>query len=294
MKIRVLFFSGLLLYVPTVVYGACSVANLTRCLDSVCAINIGANPAARCQYCGSSNAGEPTKSTGMKTISAGSSAKYTISDKELKDAPSDPGQRYIWGTKLCLEKVAGCTTDDVSDNYDSLIEQSCKAAGISAEMASLSKKTNKAKTQKVCTDEINACVIDIKRCTANYKNCESDESFDKYFSECSILSNGCESFLSEIRSSLTSERNTTIANAGKILQNIITAYQEARENRLKSAQSSCKGDVAKAACIARVCNNNMRNKCEVIIENGKNVNEYEQTVAGELCDFYKIACERLK
>ena len=90
MKVRDLIFFNVLLMAPTLVYGACSVANLTRCLDSVCAINIGANPAARCQYCGSSNAGEPTKSAGMKSISAGASAKYVISDKELKSAPTEP------------------------------------------------------------------------------------------------------------------------------------------------------------------------------------------------------------
>ena len=129
MKIRDFIFFGSLFTMPTFVYGACSVANLTRCLDSVCAINVGANPAARCQYCGSASAGEPSKSTTMKSISAGAFAKYTISDKELKKAPSDPGERYVWGTKLCLQKVSGCTPDDVTDNYDSLVEQSCKAAG---------------------------------------------------------------------------------------------------------------------------------------------------------------------
>ena len=83
MKIRDFVFLSLLFTSPSFVYGACSVANLTRCLDSACAINIGANPAARCQYCGSESAGEPEKSTAMKSISAGASAKYNISDKEL-------------------------------------------------------------------------------------------------------------------------------------------------------------------------------------------------------------------
>ena len=90
------------MFAPGFVYGAgCSTANLIRCLDSACAINIGANPAARCQYCGSSSAGEPEKSMAMKSVSAGSAAKYTISDKELKKAPDDPGERYVWATKKC-------------------------------------------------------------------------------------------------------------------------------------------------------------------------------------------------
>lgn len=287
MKYHSLFFSMMLLFAPTFVYGACSSANLSRCLDSVCAINIGANPAARCQYCGSASAGEPTKSTAMKTVSAGASAKYTISDKELKKAPTDPGERYVWGTKLCLEKVVGCTTDDVEETYDPLIEQSCTAAGISAEMANLSKKVNAAKTQTSCSTDISACVIDAKRCNADYRKCESDSDFDKYFSECSVAATGCDSFLSDIRSNLDSTRKTTFANADKILKNIVAAYKDAREQKLASAQSSCKNDKAKNDCIARVCNGNMRNKCGVGFE-------YEKTVATELCKFYDTACARLK
>ena len=100
MKYRLLFLSVNLLFAPTLVFGACSVANLTRCLDSVCAINIGANPAARCQYCGTNSAGEPAKSGTMKSISAGTSSKYIISDKELKNAPTvlEPN-RDMWANK---------------------------------------------------------------------------------------------------------------------------------------------------------------------------------------------------
>ena len=79
---------------------------------------------------------------------------YNISDKELKKAPADPAERYAWAAQLCLQKVSGCTTDDVADNYDSLIEQSCKAAGISAQMASLSEKAAKARTKTSCASEI--------------------------------------------------------------------------------------------------------------------------------------------
>lgn len=287
MKKRTILFSIYLLFVPTLVFGACSVANLTRCLDSVCAINIGANPAARCQYCGSSSAGEPTKSTAMKSVSAGASTKYTISDKELKKAPKDAGQRYVWGTKLCLEKLPDCTPDDVTDNYDSLIEQSCKAAGISAEMTNLAKKANIQKTQNSCSEEISTCVVDAKRCGANYKKCESDADFDKYISECAVASNGCESFLADIRKTLTSSRKSAIASAENLLKSIINAYQKAREQKLTETQKSCKNGKAKQDCIDRVCKNNMRNKCAIGFE-------YEKNVAGELCKFYDIACERLK
>lgn len=285
MKIRVLLFSGVVLAVPSFSYAACSVANLTRCLDSVCAINIGANPAARCQYCGTSSAGEPVKSNSMKTVSAGTSSKYTISDKELKKAPTDAGERYVWGTKLCLEKLPECSTEDVSENYDSLIEQSCTAAGISAEMANLASKSNKTKNQNTCNQEMEVCIVDSARCTADYRNCKSESDFDKYFSECSITSQGCDSFLSDIRDNLTSARDKAIANADKILKNIVMYYQNAREQRLQSTQTACKNNQAKQDCVQRVCKNNMRNKCQ---------EKKESNIANELCKFYDIACERLK
>lgn len=300
MKIRDLIFFNALLMFPTFVYGACSVANLTRCLDSVCAINIGANPAARCQYCGSASAGEP-KATAMKSISAGASARYTISDKELKKAPKDPGERYIWGTQLCLEKVSGCTPDDVTDNYDELIEQSCTAAGISADFKYLVKKINTKKTQNVCSDEITTCVVDAKHCGADYRKCGTDSDFDKYFSECSISSNGCDEFLASIRTDLNSSRKTMIANAAKLLKGIVESYQNARKQKLASAQESCKNGRAKAECVAAVCANSMRYKCnekaltDVTINNDiRESIRNENVIAGELCKFYDIACERLK
>ena len=287
MKYNLLFFSAVFLFAPTFVYGACSKQNITRCLDSVCAINIGANPAARCQYCGSASAGEPVKSNAMKTVSAGASAKYNISDKELKKAPTDPGERYVWGTKLCLEKVSGCTPDDVSEIYDSLIEQSCKAAGISAEFANLAKKATTTKTQSTCSNEINACMVDAKHCNGDYKKCESDADFDRNFSDCSIASTGCDTFLADIRQSLITSRKSVFANANKILQNIINAYKTAREQKLANAQNSCKNNKAAKDCITRVCKNNMRNKCETGFD-------YEKTIAEDLCKFYDTACERLK
>ncbi len=287
MKPRLLFFLVSILFVPNTMFGACSVANLTRCLDSACAINIGANPAARCQYCGVSSAGEPSKSTAMKSISAGASAKYNISDKELKKAPKDPGERYVWATEQCLKKVSGCTPDDVTDNYDKLIEQSCTAAGISAQMASLSKKVNTAKTKTSCSNEISACIISDKHCLADYTKCKTDSEFDKMFSDCSIASVGCDSFLADIRSSLITTRDTTIKNADRILQMIVSAYQNARSERLALAQQSCKDDSEKQSCISRVCNHNMRYKCD-------ESHEYEITLANELCKFYDIACTRLK
>lgn len=287
MKNRALFLVLGLAFVPTFSFGACSVANLTRCLDSACAINIGSNPAARCQYCGSSAAGKPSNASAMKNISAGSVTKYVLSDKELKKAPSDPGERYVWATKQCLGKIKDCTPDDVSDNYDSLIEKSCTAAGIAAEMTRLTDEAKIEKTQTSCSTEINSCLINEKRCMADYRNCEKDADFDKFFSECSVAANGCDAHLKKIRSTLIASRDNAIKNADTVLKNIVTAYQNARKQKLESTRKSCKDDSLKKKCIAMVCNTNMRHKCEIGYE-------YEEALANQLCKFYDIACERLK
>lgn len=285
MKYRLLFLTVNLFFAPTFVFGACSVSNLTRCLDSVCAINVGSNPAARCQYCGTESAGTPTKSNAMKGVSVGVSSKYNISDKELSTAPSAPGQRYAWGTRLCLEKLPDCDTDDVTKNYDKLIEQSCRAAGISAEMANLAKKVNTTKTQTICASEIESCVVDEKHCTANYKNCKSDSDFNNYFSQCAVVSTGCESFLTNIKNTLASFRKNSFANTEKLLNNIVSAYQSNRTQRLNVAQTGCKNSKAKNDCVKRVCENNMRKKC---------ADTNEKSAAETLCKFYDTACENLK
>ncbi len=276
-----------LLFVPGFAFGACSVANLTRCLDSVCAINIGANAAARCQYCGSSSAGEPKTAGVMKSVSAGSAAKYTISDKELKKAPKDPGQRYVWATEQCLKKLKDCTGEDVSDNYDSLIEQSCKAAGIASDMAKLSKEVNKGKSQSACSSEITNCVIAEMRCLTDYRNCESDTDFDKYFSECSVDAKGCDSYLATIRSTLLSARDAAIKSADSALQSLVASYQDKRKIKLAETQSACKDNSAKRKCVSAVCESNMRNKCSDGFE-------YETSLAEQLCKYYDTACSRLK
>ena len=287
MKYTKLFLMVGLLCAPAVAFGACSVNNLTRCLDSVCAINIGANAAARCQYCGSASAGEPTTAGVMKNVTAGSAAKYSISEKELKKAPKDPGQRYVWATEQCLKKVKECTSEDVSDNYDSLIEQSCKAAGIAADMASLAKKATKGKTKSACSNEISACIINDKRCLGDYRNCESDSDFDKYFSECTVAAGGCDEYLADIRSTLTTERDNAIKAADTMLQSIVKAYQDARTAKLAKANGGCKDGSAKRECVEDVCATNMRNHCD-------DKHAYEKMLAEQLCKFYDTACDRLK
>ena len=122
---------------------------------------------------------------------------------------------------------------------------------------------------------------------ADYRNCEKDADFDKFFSECSVAANGCDAHLKKVRTTMMASRDNAIKNADTVLKNIVTAYQNARKQKLDSTRKSCKDDSLKKKCIAMVCSTNMRHKCELGYE-------YEETLANQLCKFYDVACERLK
>lgn len=301
MKHLTCIFSLILFSVSANAATTCSRANLTRCLDSVCAINMSTNPSARCQYCGTSNAGTPPVIKGLRNVSVGSSAKYNISDKELKKAPSDPAQRYIWATKQCIAKVSGCTTDDVSETYDKLIEQSCTAAGISSKMSELQSELKKEKTSDQCETAITSCIITDQRCTSDWRACESDSDFDKYFAECSIIddASGCDNHISDIKNTLTAARDSAIKNADKLLAQIVSGYQNARTKKLSDIENGCKNDKIFEQCVNTICQNNMPYKCGTASnmdypdEIESQIKNFETIAAQDLCKFYKTACETL-
>lgn len=283
MNIKILFLApALLLGFDAYAAAACSRANLTRCLDSVCAIGMSSNPSARCQYCGSSGAGAPPKNA-MRSVSVGTSAKYNISDKDLKKAPSDPGERYKWATQQCIKKIAGCTTDDVSEAYDELIEQSCTAAGISAKLEETINTIAEEKTESACDAEIRSCLIADNHCTADYRNCAEDADFNKFFAACGVDASGCDEYISAIRTTLIAARDTAIKNADSILEQIIAAHQSARESKIKNIKSGCTNNSARDACVKTVCERNMPNKCD-------DGYDTEKSVALQLCKFYDTAC----
>ncbi len=267
---------------PVAHAASCSRANLTRCLDSVCAINVSSNPAARCQYCGTASAGTPPKSA-MQSLSLGASAKYNISDKELKKAPADPGERYAWATKQCIQKVAGCTADDVSETYDKMIEQSCKAAGISAQMSALATTATKTKGKTACTNEIQSCLITETKCGPDYSACESDADFNKFFAACGVDASGCDEHISDIRSEMLIARNNAIENTDTLLANIVASYQAARDQQLATARANCTDNAGREKCIETVCQKNMNNKCATGFAG-------ERAMATQLCKFYDLAC----
>lgn len=288
MKKKALFFVLGLYFMPAIsVAATCSQANLTRCLDSACAINVSSNPAARCQYCGTSSAGTPSNSNAMRSLTLGQSTKYILTEDELEDAPTDPGKRYAWATAECIKKIEGCTADDVSDVYDSLIEQSCKAAGISAKMTELRAAAAKPVSATTCSTDIRACMIDTKKCGPDFSSCETDAEFNNFFAACSVEATGCDDYISSIRDTLISDRDTAIANADKLLSNIVTAYQTARDKKLSDAKAACTDNTARETCIKSVCERSMPNKCAVGYES-------EKSAATQLCKFYDLACDLLK
>lgn len=221
----------------------------------------------------------------MKAISAGASAKYNISDKDLKNAPSDPGERYVWATKQCIAKVTGCTPDDVTDTYDKLIEQSCTAAGVSAKMAKLQEKAKKTRTKSDCESEITACLIEDKACSSDYRKCEADASFNNFFSACGAQAAGCDNFISEIRDELIAARDSAIKNADSILAKIVASYQNTRENKLTETLNGCQDNKKFDTCVETVCQNNMPDKCN---------SQTEKISAALLCKFHKTACATLE
>lgn len=279
------FFIAGLIVLPNIAGAApCSRINLTKCLDSACAINLSSNPGARCQYCGTSDAGAPA--SGLKSISAGASSKNTISAKDLKSAPTDPGERYVWATKKCLTIVQNCTADDVSETYDPLIEKSCTAAGISSDMSRLSKKaTTNKKTATTCTDEISVCLTATDKCNGDFSKCADDAMFDNFFATCATKATGCTSFVANIRTELNTTRKSAISGASKNIENIVAAHQAAREKQSATIKSNCKSNSDFNACVKTVCMNNTANNC---------ANANEKSIANSLCEFHKTACAKVK
>ena len=283
---KIAFLATCFILAPGFVHAACSRANLTQCLDSACAINISTNPAARCQYCGTASAGTPSN-TGIKSVSVGTSTKYVISDKDLKSAPTDPGQRYVWATNQCIQRVTGCTADDVSDIYDKLIEQSCTAAGISAQMSTLTAQIAKSKSKTTCSGEITNCVQLDKNCGIDFSACNSDTEFTRVFSACATESAGCDAYTSEIRTELLTARTNLNNNAAKILESTVKSYQDSRDEKINAARKICENNSGREKCIAMMCEQRMPNKCAAEFSD-------EKSMAANLCKFYDTACATIK
>ena len=277
------FFGCVVVFGANAAVSKCSKSNLNRCLDSACAINIGVNPAARCQYCGTSSAGTPPTQKGITNITAGQSTKYALTEKELKVAPTDPGRRYIWATTECIKKLPDCTTDDVSASYDKLIEQSCKAAGVSMQTTKAVADLNAKPTKPKCSEAFSACLA--KKCGTSFETCEQDADFDRFIAECATDTTGCDEYIAEFRKSSTEERKKIYATREQVLKNLVNEYQNNRKTRMETARNSCNKNGAKKSCTDTVCNMYMVGKC---------AESTEKAMADQLCKFYETACTVLK
>lgn len=287
MKLSNLIFTGLLGCM--VAFGAnaanqkCSKVNLTRCLDSACAINIGVNPNARCQYCGTSSAGTPPTTKGLTNVTAGQSTRYALTEKDLRVAPADPGKRYIWATTECIKKLPDCTPDDASATYDRLIEQSCKAAGISIQISNTLDNINAKPGRAKCNETLNSCIN--KKCGAGFDTCTVDADFDRFIAECATDATGCDEYFADFRKSVTTERKNAYTKRENAVQTLVDNYKNLRENKLTNARNACNNKTASASCVNTVCANNMPGKCE---------GDTEKSMATQLCKFYDVACTVLK
>ena len=266
----------------------CRISDLQKCLDSVCAQN--ADPSERCYACGTSAAVRPTSSAPvMQSLALGTSSKNTLSASELKNAPVDPGERYQWATSECLKKLKDCTAENVTNNYDKLIEQSCKVALGDAEYAASMKKSSVKKTSNQCNSEISRCLLGSARCDSNMLKCQVDAEFDRNFSACMAEVSGCDEFLQDLRSTMLNSRNRMISEKDSRITDLIKLKQLEREEKMASARRLCTSG-GKADCILEICGNMPIG----LDEDGKCSNQNERQWATSLCKFVDIACDRLK
>ena len=259
----------------------CSKTNLTRCMDSACAINIGVNPAARCQYCGTSNAGKPPTQKGLTNVTAGQSTKYALTSKDLTNAPSDPEKRYNWAANECIKKLPDCTADDVSDAYDKLIEQSCKAAGATIQIQKVSASMGKAPSRKTCETNLRTCTT--KKCGSNYESCQTDTDIDRIISECMLETPGCDAYIADLRRSIQDARDSADAIAEDALRAVVEKRQKERAAKLDAPSRDCNGKAAQKTCISQICAG-LDGKC------GGTDARAETAIATELCKYHETAC----
>ena len=137
-----------------------------------------------------------------------------------------------------------------------------------------------------CQSTIRACMVAANRCGADFSACADDASFNNFFSACSVTASGCDDYIADIRVAMTDARDTAIANADALIENIIAGYQNAREQKLNTALATCTDNAGRTSCIETVCERNMPNKC------GEGYAS-ERVNAELLCEFYDLACELL-
>jgi hypothetical protein len=289
--------SVIVLFRPFGVMAAtCKVSDLQKCLDSVCALNIDLDAGDRCYSCGTSAAKRPEvkkyalgDNPVMQSLSVGKSSKNTLSDKELKNAPTDPGEKYQWATDQCINKIPNCTAEDVTNIYDKFIQQSCKVAMGDAAYAAALKTASIKKTSETCNSEFNICLLNDSKCGSDMLKCEEDSEFNRNFSACITEVSGCDDFASNMRDQMIASRNSMVEKKESRLSDLVKLHQMERENKFNSAKRLCDAG-GMDGCILEMCGN-MPNGLD---EDGQCSDPDERMQSQSLCKFVSIACDKLK
>ena len=294
-KIGFIWLFCALLAVPLAPAAAakCKVSDLQACLDSACDGDMDAG--ARCYLCGTSAAKRPEAvkyalgdTPEMQALSVGKSSKNTLSDKDLKSAPKDPGERYQWATRECLKKLKDCDAEDVSGNYDKLIDQACKVALGESEYGAAMKKAAVKKTSEQCDSDLSLCLLSADKCDGNMLKCETDDDFNRNFSACMVDATGCGDFTTTLRDKMKKSRDDMVAKKDGNIDNLVELKQMERRGKLESANNMCK--TGKDACIAEMC---------AVFPNGLDAkglcaDAEEKILATNACKYVDLACDKLK
>ncbi|MDR0449513.1 MAG: hypothetical protein LBG89_03605 [Rickettsiales bacterium] len=244
----------------------CKTADLVKCIDSVCLTDLATDPGSRCVLCGSAKASEiagrkkdtyhgAENAPKFQALSLGANSKILISDKDLKKAPSAPDERYAWAVNQCLEKVSNCEADDAREEYDPLIETSCRAFMSAEEYSAAASKVAAVKSEETCRTEIGICMTNDLRCGAGWVNCKGDmasAAFDKFYSSC-LLESGCVDNGGAILAYLKAQSKSVDEAIDARLAGAKAAANAARKERWNAIVDVCTDGVAKKQCIANYC-----------------------------------------
>jgi hypothetical protein len=231
---------------------------------------------------GSGNA----NASGMTSLTLGASARNTLSAAELKALPAVGIERYQAAIDACAKKIADCTAADSAD-YDELIFQSCRAAGVQMQASDITKKVNVKKDKATCDAEINLCMRGAEKCGADFAGCGANADFDRAFAECSAASVECAEFAAAARGASLTVRDNAVKNAAGLIANIVAGYRMERAEKIAKANADCTNNAARDKCIESVCKNNMKNKCAADSTG-------EISMANLLCKYHDTACSQLK
>ncbi|MCL2757970.1 MAG: hypothetical protein FWE64_01465 [Alphaproteobacteria bacterium] len=258
----------------------CHVPNLVRCLDSACVAGLTGDPTVRCALCGSGQA------TLRRQPLAQRPSATTL---DTRNAPTDPRERYVWAATECMRLIADCTADDVRDNYNTLIMQSCNAALVERTGADASRTAMAQTPGDQCSQaDLRRCVTE--RCGANWAACMVDADLDRHFSACTITTNcGSDQNIANIRTAMRTERDNFETNRTANAETVARRHRADREEWVRAIGTDCMtGGGARAparvACETEKCN--IIGGCQGSVDNTR--------IARLLCEHVDIACGRIR